>query len=109
MKRIAGTATTGFVGKRWLQYNCDRYILLPLALRGLNAGALDLSGVDAVVHLAGKAHQMEAIDDQVYFDVNYALTKQLADRAKEQGVRQFIYISSTKVYGDNIKQVLDEQ
>jgi nucleoside-diphosphate-sugar epimerase len=109
MKRIAVTGTTGFVGKRWLGYNRDRFITLPLALREQDAGTLDLKGVDAVVHLAGKAHQMEPIADKVYFDVNYELTKQLAERAKEQGVPQFIYISSTKVYGDDIKDVLTEE
>lgn len=92
-----------------MQYNRDRYITVPVPLRGQDCSTLDVSGIDVVVHLAGKAHQMQQIDDQVYFDVNYDLTRQLADRAKQQGVKQFIYISSTKVYGDDIREELDEQ
>ena len=109
MPTIAVTGASGFVGKRWLAYNKDRYINISLSLRELDAAALDLKGVDALLHLAGKAHQMDPIEDQVYFDVNYELTRQLADRAKQQGVRQFIYISSTKVYGDDIRETLDER
>ena len=109
MPTIAVTGASGFVGKRWLEYNKERHITIPLSLRTQHAGTLDLKGVDVILHLAGKAHQMEPIEDQVYFDVNYKLTRQLADRAKQQGVRQFIYISSTKVYGDDIRETLDEQ
>ncbi|MBS1565911.1 MAG: NAD-dependent epimerase/dehydratase family protein [Bacteroidetes bacterium] len=69
---------------------------------------MDLSGIDVILHLAGKAHQMEPIEDKIYFDVNYELTRELALRAREQGVKQFIYISSTKVYGDDIKETLNE-
>ena len=109
MKRIAVSGVSGFVGKRLLQYNRERFSIMPLLLREQHCDTLNLSGIEAVVHLAGKAHQMEPIDDQVYFDVNYELTRQLADRAKQEGVKQFIYISSTKVYGDDIQQVLNEQ
>src|SRR4051812_6859531 len=109
MKRIGVTGVSGFVGKRWLQYNKDKYAIIPLSLRDGDCSAISLEGVDAIVHLAGKAHQMEPIEDHVYFDVNYELTRQLADRAKEQGVGHFIYISSTKVYGDHVKETLNEQ
>lgn len=109
MKRIAVTGTTGFVGKRLLAYNENRFEILPVLLRERSVQELDFRGITSVVHLAGKAHQMEPIEDQVYFDVNYELTRQLADRARQQGVQQFIYISSTKVYGDDIHEVLNEQ
>jgi nucleoside-diphosphate-sugar epimerase len=108
MKKIAVTGATGFVGKRLMEYNQDKYHLQALLLREGDVKLLNLARVDAVVHLAGKAHQMTPIEDSVYFEVNYELTKNLAIRAKEQGVRQFVYISSTKVYGDNITEVLNE-
>jgi nucleoside-diphosphate-sugar epimerase len=109
MKIIAVTGVTGFVGKRLVAYNKDRYRIVPLALRGVIPSAIDLNGIDAVVHLAGKAHEMQPVPDSIYFDINYELTRQLALRAKEQGVPHFIYISSTKVYGDDIQTVLTER
>jgi len=108
MITVAVTGASGFVGRRFVACNRERYHIISLPLRDANPEAANLEGVGAVVHLAGKAHQMEAIDDQVYFDVNYELTKKLAMRAKEQGVKQFIYISSTKVYGDDVKETLNE-
>lgn len=109
MKTIAVSGLSGFVGKRLLEYNRHRFVIVPLELRRKKIVDLDLSGIDAIVHLAGKAHQMQPIDDKIYFDVNYELTKQLAQRAQEQGVPHFVYISSTKVYGDDVKMVLDEK
>jgi nucleoside-diphosphate-sugar epimerase len=108
MKKIAVTGATGFVGKRFTAYNHKTFDIIPVSLREATVESLDLSDITAVVHLAGKAHQMEPIDDQVYFDVNYDLTRRLADKAKRQGVKQFVYISSTKVYGDDVRQVLNE-
>ena len=109
MKTIAVTGATGFVGKRFLEYNKCIFHLIPLSLREMEIRKINLSGIDAMVHLAGKAHQMKPIADENYFEVNYELTRQLAERAKQQGVKHFIYISSTKVYGDDVHQVLNEQ
>ncbi|MEO5592032.1 MAG: NAD-dependent epimerase/dehydratase family protein [Chitinophagaceae bacterium] len=108
MKTIAVTGSTGFVGKRLMAYNIEKFHLRPINLRDTPVNAINLLDVDVVLHLAGKAHQMEPIDDKVYFDVNYELTKQLADKALLQGIKQFIYISSTKVYGDDINEILSE-
>src|SRR5882724_7587126 len=100
MKRVAVTGSTGFVGKRFLACNHNTFDIIPVSLRDTGMETLDLRNITAVVHLAGKAHQMQPVDDRIYFDINYELTRRLAERAKEQGVQQFVYISSTKVYGD---------
>ena len=107
--KIAVTGAGGFVGKRFMVYNQSRFELVPVSLREQSPTAVNLQGVTTLVHLAGKAHEMGTISDQVYFDINYELTRQLADRARQQGVRQFVYISSVKVYGDHIHGVLNEQ
>lgn len=109
MMKIAVTGATGFVGKRFVSYNKDRFSLHPLHLKDVKIDNLDITGMDAIVHLAGKAHQMIPIDDNIYFEVNYELTKSLAELAKKQGVKQFIYISSTKVYGDDVAEAVNEQ
>ncbi|MDE3249244.1 MAG: NAD-dependent epimerase/dehydratase family protein [Bacteroidota bacterium] len=108
MKSVGVTGATGFVGQRFLEYNKERYRLVLLDLRNTAPNQLDLGGLDAIVHLAGKAHQMQPIPEQVYFDVNLGLTRQLADQALAQGVKNFIYISSVKVYGDEPRGILTE-
>src|SRR5450755_1009413 len=108
MKTIGITGATGFVGKRMIVYNSKKFNQKILSLRDTKIDAIDLSGIHAVVHLAGKAHDMGKVDERIYFNINYELTKQLANKAKQSGVKQFIYISSTKVYGDEIHEVLNE-
>jgi nucleoside-diphosphate-sugar epimerase len=108
MKSIAISGATGFVGKRMIAYNSKKFQQKILSLRSTRVDAINLTGIDAVVHLAGKAHDMGQVDDSVYFSINYELTKQLANKAKENGVQQFIYISSVKVYGDEVNGILNE-
>ena len=64
-------------------------------------GKIDWSGIDAVVHLAGKAHDTKNVTaSQTYFDVNVGLTQKLFTACGDK-VRTFIYFSSIKaVEGD---------
>lgn len=62
-----------------------------------------LAGVDAVVHLAGLAHVLDAPsgdDASTYFRVNTDGTAHLARAAAAAGVSRFVFASSVKVYGD---------
>jgi nucleoside-diphosphate-sugar epimerase len=106
--KLAVTGPTGFVGKRFIAYNKQRFAMVPVSLRDRKPAELNLHGVDAVIHLAGKAHEMRQINENVYFNINYELTRQLADHARGQGVKQFIFVSSTKVYGDDAQDTLNE-
>jgi nucleoside-diphosphate-sugar epimerase len=109
MNKIIVTGAGGFVGLHFVEYNKERYQIKTLSLKNDNWKQEDLRGYDAVVHLAGKAHEMNVIDDQIYYTVNTELTKQLFEKTSAEGVSHFIYISSTKVYGDDITTVLTEQ
>jgi nucleoside-diphosphate-sugar epimerase len=106
--QIVVTGASGFVGKRFMEYNKSRYELIALSLRGGIPANIDLMQTGSLVHLAGKAHEMKAVDDKLYFEINFELTRKLADEAKKQGVRQFIYISSVKVYGNMADAFVDE-
>ena len=62
-----------------------------------------LSGVDAVVHLAGRVHVMteQIADGQAEFNrINAAGTEQLARAAAAEDVKRFIYMSTVKVMGE---------
>lgn len=61
-----------------------------------------LEGVDTVIHLAAKVHQMEEDNLSVerFQVVNVDATRRLALAAVESGVRRFIFLSSIKVNGD---------
>jgi nucleoside-diphosphate-sugar epimerase len=109
MTKILLTGATGFVGQRFLEYCKDTYDIRCVSLQKEKIFNLDFKHIDAIVHLAGKAHQMQKIDDQIYFDINYTLTKELADAAKKEGVKHFIFISTIKAFGEHQKGVLNEK
>ena len=100
MKSILVTGATGFVGQHFLRINSNNYLLKKVSLQDNPIINIDFSGVETVLHLAGIAHRMERTEDALYFNVNYALTKELAIAAKVNGVKHFIFISTIKVYGD---------
>jgi UDP-glucose 4-epimerase len=106
--RIGVTGTTGFVGRRFMAIRAEGLEKRSLDLRGKSFTELPLQELDAIVHLAGKAHEMQPIPEWIYVKVNFELTRDLADAAMAAGVKQFIYISSTKVYGDEVNEVLTE-
>lgn len=55
-----------------------------------------------VVHLAAKAGVRPSLADPAgYYDVNVRGTQNLLELAKEWGVRQFVFASSSSVYGIN--------
>ena len=108
-KTILLTGGTGFVGQRYIIYNKDRYIIKPISLQKKSVSEVSFKDIDIIVHLAGMAHQMQKIDNQIYFDVNYTLTKELADAAKAAGVKHFIFISTIKVFGEHQQGVLTEK
>ena len=57
-------------------------------------------GYDAVLHVAGIAHQRETEENApLYRKVNCDLARDCARMAKAQGVKQFVFFSSMSVYG----------
>lgn len=102
-EQVLVTGASGFVGERFMEYNAEKYSLNSISLRKMKVEEVDFTKVNAIVHLAGMAHQMQKIDDQIYFDVNFHLTAHFAKAAKEAGVKHFIFISTVKVYGDEPK------
>ena len=55
-----------------------------------------------IVHLAAKAGVRPSVSDPVsYYEVNVRGTLNLLELAKEWGVRQFVFASSSSVYGAN--------
>ncbi len=101
------TGASGFVGQHFLQSNNNNDRVVTASVRD-NQPIPDLSGIDVIVHLGGKAHEMKPIPDEVYFNANAGVTKQLAIAAKAAGVNHFIYASSVKVYGNIVSETINE-
>jgi nucleoside-diphosphate-sugar epimerase len=60
----------------------------------------DLQGFDAVVHLAELSNDpLGENNPKITFEINHAGSVQLAELARQAGVRRFVYTSSCSVYG----------
>jgi nucleoside-diphosphate-sugar epimerase len=59
--------------------------------------AAAVSGIDAVIHLAGRAHvfqETESDPEQAFVDANFRATTTLAQAAGAAGARHFLFVSS---------------
>lgn len=63
-----------------------------------------LKSVDIVVHCAARVHVMSVGAAEVFDEVNFYGTLELARQAALSGVRRFIFISSIKVNGERTDQ-----
>jgi nucleoside-diphosphate-sugar epimerase len=62
--------------------------------------AIDLNGIDAIIHLSSIANDpCGDLDPKLTWEVSALATMQLADKAKRHGIKRFIYASSGSVYG----------
>lgn len=58
---------------------------------------------DAIIHLAGKAHDTKNQSaSQVYFDINIGLTQKIFDFFLESSAKKFIFFSSVKAAADSV-------
>jgi UDP-glucuronate 4-epimerase len=73
----------------------DRYAL---------AAAFDATRFDCIVHLAARAGVRPSLKEpQLYIETNINGTVNLLELAREHGVKQFVFGSSSSVYGTNTK------
>lgn len=103
MLKLLITGSNGFIGGAVLKHLKDSAEIEATAV-SVRDGAwksLDFSGYDAVLHTAGIAHVSPdpSLNDQ-YDAINHRLTVEIAKRAKAEGVKQFIFLSSMIVFGE---------
>lgn len=103
MKKVLVTGENGYIGKqfkKWIDDNEIKIILEFVSIREESWKIKDFSNYDAVLHLAGIAHvsRNPKLED-LYYKINRDLTFEVAKKAKKDGVKQFIFMSSIIVYG----------
>lgn len=108
MKKVLITGAGSYVGNSvagHLEKYPDEYSVTILNMIGSEWEKTDFSDFDTVFHVAGLAHtDVGKVSDQVkakYYAVNTDLAIKTAKKAKAEGVRQFIFMSSAIVYGDS--------
>ncbi|REK69274.1 NAD-dependent epimerase/dehydratase family protein [Paenibacillus paeoniae] len=101
MKRILVTAQNSYIGNSFADWVKDDDIKIEfLSCRSDEWKKKSFSEYDVVYHVAGIAHLNEKkVNSELYYTVNRDLTIDLATKSKDEGVLQFIFLSSMSVYG----------
>lgn len=106
MKHILITGKNSYIGnslEALLAQWPAQYRVSTLDLRDEAWQTFDFAGVDCIFHVAALVHRQQKMSaeeaEAAYFKVNAQLPEAVAKKAKAAGVRQFIFMSSMSVYG----------
>ena len=104
-KKILITGSGSYVGtsvEAWLRQWPEYYQVDTLDMRTQTWRTHDFSAYDVVYHVAGIAHadvgQVTEEEKKQYYRVNTDLAVETAEKAKKEGVQQFLFMSSMIVY-----------
>lgn len=107
IKKVLITGKNSYIGNQlaeWLNKELGKYEVVKKSVRDDKWKVIDFSIFDVVVHVAGIAHQdTKADQEDLYYKINTELTIELATKAKAEGVKQLIFMSSMIVYGASSK------
>lgn len=114
------TGSTGFVGSNFTNKWSNVHTLYGLDIRESNEYGIvrtyswdelqDIPKTDAIVHLAGKAHDTKNESlAQDYFEINVGLTKRIFEHFLQSDAKTFVFFSSVKAAKDSTEgKVLKE-
>lgn len=98
---------TGYFAECTLVEDASRVVSIEKDIRDLTPG--DLSGFDAVVHLAALSNDpIGNLNDRWTAEINFEASVRLAELAKAAGVERFLFSSSCIMYGMSSADVVDE-
>lgn len=113
MKRILITGINGFVGTNFTKRWSENHKLFGLDIKRRDKKGVEqifgwdnldkLPPLDAIVHLAGKAHDTKNKRlTHSYFDINIGLTQKIFDYFMESDAKTFVFFSSVKAAADSV-------
>ncbi|MDN6664501.1 MAG: NAD-dependent epimerase/dehydratase family protein, partial [Tetragenococcus koreensis] len=103
MKRILITGKNSYIGRTfidWVEEDNIDYEIDTIDLKNPDWKKQDFSRYDCIIHLAAIVHKKDQ-EDAIYYKVNRDLAVEVAQKAKNEGVTQFILFSTMSVYGMN--------
>ncbi len=105
--KILITGSNGYLGSSFLNQYQDKYEFEKFSLLTQKLEDINFDSTDIVLHCAALVHQKIEFSYEKYHDINVDYPLKLARLAKQNAVKQFVFISTIAVYGEN-EEKLDE-
>lgn len=118
-KKVLITGKGSYIGENFYRYAKEHYPTLNIEAVDMLEPSWrkkDFSKYDVVYHVAGIAHadvgNVDETTKEKYYEVNTDLAVEVCEKAKAEGVKDFIFMSSMIVYGDSApykeQKIIDE-
>lgn len=107
MKKILITGANSYIGTSFEDYmkQFDGYLVDTVDMIDGSWRDMSFTDYDVIFHVAGIAHSdFGKISEErkaIYYSVNTDLAIETANKAKTEGVKQFVFMSSASVYGES--------
>ncbi|MCI3922705.1 NAD-dependent epimerase/dehydratase family protein [Paenibacillus sp. TRM 82003] len=109
MKRVLITGEGSYIGtsfKNWVAQHPDKYSVDSISLRDGKWMDTSFESYDVILHTAAIVHDRHR-DKESYNAVNRDLTVNIAMKARNEGVKHFIFLSTMGVYGTEIGYITE--
>jgi UDP-glucose 4-epimerase len=102
-QKILITGKESYIGtnfEKWVNNWPNQYVVEKISVRNDDWKQKDFSQYDVVLHVAGIAHvSADPKMEELYYKINRDLAISIAEKAKSENVKQFIFMSSMIIYG----------
>lgn len=110
MKKVLITGANSYIGTSFEKYVAENYSsefdVHTIDMIDGSWRSKDFGSYDIVFHVAGLAHADAGKIDEAtkakYYAVNTDLAIETCKRAKADGIKQFVFLSSAIIYGDSV-------
>lgn len=104
-KKILIIGKTSYIGlsfQQWIRKSEPDWIVDCVSSRDNAWKSANYGDYDTILHVAGIAHVDASKDmEEMYYKINRDLTVDSCRKAKEEGCKQFVFLSSLIVYGES--------
>lgn len=99
------TGSSGYLGGSFIKQYKDKYQFDTFSLLTQKIEDINFNGLDVVLHCAALVHQKVEQPYEKYHEINVEYTVALAKLAKQNRVKQFVFMSTIAVYGEGLQRV----
>ena len=103
-KRVLVVGAGSYIGESFTKYAQCRFDITTVGTQVGEWKTFDFTGYNSILHVAGIAHVKTTKDnEQFYYQINRDLAVETAKKAKAQGVKHFVFLSSLYIYIERLK------